>query len=244
MNNLKTYNLLGMCLNNISYSEILSAIHQSIQNQKQISICYANVNSISLSFNNEKVKNLFSDFDIVHPDGFGVFLGLKILLGKSFQSKRISGSDLYEHLIKYGIDNKYNFFFFGDKDITLNQININYPLLKVVGSQNGYNFDNKVLIDKINHKDVDILIVGLGSPKQEEWIISNKEKINSKVIIAVGDGIKVFAGIKKRGPKFLQILGLEWIVRLFYEPKRLWRRYIVGIPLFILRILKYKLLKQ
>ena len=58
--------------------------------------------------------------------------------------------------------------------------------------------------------------------------------------MSVGDGIKVFAGTKKRGPKFLQKIGLEWIVRLFFEPKRLWKRYFIGIPLFIFRVIKYK----
>ena len=221
MNNLKTYNLLGIYLNNISYSEILSSIQQSIQNRTQISICYANVNSVNLSFNNEKIINVFFAFDIVHPDGFGVSLGSKILFGKDFKSNRISGSDLYEHLIEWGIEHKYNFFFFGDTQTTLNQINVHYPQLKVVGMQNGFEFENLSLINKINQSDVDILIVGLGTPKQEEWIIQNKKSINAKIIIAAGDGIKVFSGTKKRGPKFIQIIGLEWLVRLFFEPKRL-----------------------
>jgi N-acetylglucosaminyldiphosphoundecaprenol N-acetyl-beta-D-mannosaminyltransferase len=60
------------------------------------------------------------------------------------------------------------------------------------------------------------------------------------VIIAVGDGIKVFAGNKRRGPKILQKLGLEWFVRFIFEPKRLWKRYLFGIPLFIFRVIKFK----
>ena len=236
----KTFTLFEIRLHNVSYLEILYSIQYAIQNQKKLSICYANVNSINLSCSNESIKNLFSNFDIVHPDGFGIYLGSKIIYGKEGLSKRMNGSDFYEFLIQNGIDLNFKFFFFGDEDITLNQINCHYTKLKIVGTQNGYKFDNLALINKINQSGADILIVGLGTPKQEEWIVQNKQELKVNVIISVGDGIKVFSGTKKRGNKILQIIGLEWLVRLFFEPKRLWKRYFIGIPLFIFRVIKFK----
>jgi len=237
---IKTFNLLGIQLHNVSYSEILNTIQRTIQNQSQIIISYANLNSINLSYTNEGIKNLFPKFDIVHPDGFGVYLGLKILFGKESPANRMNGSDLYESLIQYGREHDYNFFFFGDEDITLNLIKSNWPELNVVGTQNGFNFDDSSLITKINQSNADILIVGLGTPKQEKWIVQNRKSINSKAIIAVGDGIKVFSGTKRRGPKIIQQLGFEWAIRLFFEPNRLWKRYFIGIPLFIFRVIKFK----
>jgi exopolysaccharide biosynthesis WecB/TagA/CpsF family protein len=237
---IKTFNLLGIQLHNVSYSEILNTIQRTIQNQSQIIISYANLNSINLSYTNEGIKNLFPKFDIVHPDGFGVYLGLKILFGKESPANRMNGSDLYGSLIQYGREHNYNFFFFGDEDITLNLIKSNWPELNVVGTQNGFNFDDSSLITKINQSNADILIVGLGTPKQEKWIVQNRKSINSKAIIAVGDGIKVFSGTKRRGPKIIQQLGFEWAIRLFFEPNRLWKRYFIGIPLFIFRVIKFK----
>jgi len=234
--------LFGIKLKNISYTEILNSIQQSIQNRKQLKICYANVNSINYSILNNNVKNLYPNFDIVHTDGFGVFLGTKILYGKRGLSYRLSGSDLYEKLINIRKINNYKIIFFGDRTETLNQIMIKHPQLNVVGTQNGFEDDSTSVISYINQNDPDILIVGLGTPKQEEWIVQNKQELKMSVIISVGDGIKVFSGTKKRGPKFLQIIGLEWLVRLFFEPKRLWKRYFTGIPLFIFRIIKFKLL--
>lgn len=236
--------LFGIKLQNISYSEILDSIQQAIQNQKQLIICYVNVNSVNYSIVNNKIKNLYPNFDIVHADGFGVFLGANILFGKGGLSYRLSGSDLYEKLINVCKINNYKIFFFGDRNETLNQIKVKHPQLYVVGIQNGFEFDSTPIISYINQKDPDILIVGLGTPKQEEWIAQNKQSINTRVIISVGDGIKVFSGTKKRGPKFLQIIGLEWLVRLFFEPKRLWKRYFIGIPLFIFRIIKYKFMNS
>lgn len=234
--------LFGIKLQNISYSEILESIQQAIQNQKQLKICYVNVNSINYSIVNDKIKYLYPNFDIVHADGLGVFLGTKILNGKRGLSYRLSGSDLYEKLINVCKINNYKIFFFGDRTETLNQIIIKHPQLNVVGTQNGFEFDSTSVISYINQNDPDILIIGLGTPKQEEWIVQNKQELKMSVIISVGDGIKVFSGTKKRGPKFLQIIGLEWLVRLLFEPKRLWKRYFIGIPLFIFRIIKFKLM--
>jgi len=242
MMQIKDIDLLGIKLNNTSYTEILDSIQLAIRRQNQLKICYANVNSINLSIINYKMKNLFSEFDVVHVDGFGVFLGSKILYGKDGLANRLSGSDLYEKLISDCIKFNYKLFFFGDKDETLNQIKRNHPHINLVGSQNGFEFDSNSIVNIINQSVPDILIVGLGTPKQEEWIIRNKQDLKVSVIISVGDGIKVFSGTKKRGPKLFQKLGLEWIVRLFFEPKRLWKRYFIGIPLFIFRVIKYKFL--
>ena len=239
---IKNIELFGVKLNNTSYTEILDSIQKSIENQNQQMICYANVNSLNLSITNGKIKKLFPEFNIVHADGFGVFLGSRILYGKNGLAHRLSGSDLYERLIIQCKKFDYKLFFFGDRNETLNQIKIKHPQLNVVGTQNGFEYDSTLTLIKINKSGPDILIVGLGTPKQEEWIIRNKQDLKVSVIISVGDGIKVFSGTKRRGSKIFQKIGIEWMVRLFYEPKRLWKRYFIGIPLFIFRIIKYKFL--
>lgn len=241
---MKTINLLNVLLHNVSYSDILDSIQQTIQNQKQLAICYANVNSINLTTQNHRLKNLFSEFDIVHADGLGIFFGSKILYGKDGLTYRLNGSDLYNRLINDCYKYYYRLFFLGDKNETLIEIKKKHPQLNLVGIQNGFEFDSAAILKLINRSETNILIVGLGTPKQEEWIVQNKKSLRANVIISVGDGIKVFSGTKRRGPKFLQIIGLEWTVRLFFEPRRLWKRYIIGIPLFIFRIVKFKFLNS
>jgi len=174
----------------------------------------------------------------------GIFLTSRFLYGNNGFPSRITGSDFYVELIKHSIKNNWSFFFLGDKETTLNKISLASPGIIIKGLYNGYNLNNEELVDNINITKPDILIVGMGSPKQEEWIIKNKDQIITKVIIAVGDGIKIFAGIKRRGPKIIQLAGLEWFVRLIFEPKRLWKRYLIGIPLFIYRLFKYKFTSQ
>ena len=240
LNKQSTLELFGIKFCKVSYEKILDAIEFAILNKNQTTFCYANVNSINLSINDKSIIQLLSEFNIVHPDGFGVFLGSKVLFGRDGFSFRQSGSDLYERIIERSILKNWKLFIFGDTDETLGRIKYQYPVLSIVGKQNGYYFENEQLISEIINSKPDILIVGLGTPKQEEWIVKNKSNLLVNVIIAVGDGIKVFAGNKKRGPKIIQKLGFEWFIRFIFEPKRLWKRYFIGIPLFIFRVIKFK----
>jgi N-acetylglucosaminyldiphosphoundecaprenol N-acetyl-beta-D-mannosaminyltransferase len=141
------------------------------------------------------------------------------------------------------ISNNFSVFFFGHRLKTLNKIHTRLPELKIPGINEGYDFDNTSLLKKIQTAHPDILIVGLGQFKQEEWILSNKDKIEVPVILAVGDGIKVFAGTKIRGPEIARRIGLEWLIRLLSNPFKFWFRYTIGNSLFLMRIIKSKMTK-
>jgi N-acetylglucosaminyldiphosphoundecaprenol N-acetyl-beta-D-mannosaminyltransferase len=240
LNNLSSVKILSCEINLADYDDLLNQINRAIKNNESLTITGANVHIINLNEKDIFFRNCLKDFDIVHFDGIGVFYAIRFLYPEIKKLKRRTGSDFYEMLIPYAIKHNYSFYFFGDTSDTLNRIPEKYPELKIKGIYSGFGFDTNLVVDEINKSESDILIVGLGSGLQEKWIIENKDRIDSKVIIAVGDGIKVFAGIKKRGSKFVQRIGLEWFVRFLYEPKRLWKRYFIGVPLFIFRVLKFK----
>ena len=234
-------NILNLLINKVDYKNLLLSISSALKKKEQITITGANVNVVNLSITDDVFKKTLEQIDITHPDGVGVYLASKFLYREKGFNKRITGSDFYVELIKYALKNNLSFFFFGDTEETLLKIPNNQPDLIIKGICNGFNFDNDELLKRLNDSNADILIVGMGSPKQENWIINNKGKIQSKVIIAVGEGVRVFSGTKKRGIKLIQTLGFEWMVRLINDPKRLWKRYLIGNPLFLIRIFKYKL---
>ena len=155
----------------------------------------------------------------------------------------MTGSDLYPVLLKEGLKRNWGFFFFGHDNPTLEKISTLNPQLNIRGTNEGYSFDTENVINRITESNAEILIIGLSFPKQEMWITENKNKINCSVIIAVGDGIKVFAGVKKRGITLVRKLGFEWAIRLINNPLKYWRRYLIGNPLFLYRIIKLKLSK-
>lgn len=241
--NKDTINIFGVNIDKTDYGILLGKIYIAAEKKRKLSITYTNSSTLNSSYNNSHNQDLLNSFELVHPDGIGVYLASKLLYGKNGLSSRMTGSDFYPKLIEEGIKRKWGFYFFGHDNSTLEKINARNPELKITGVNEGYSFDTNKLKERINNSGTDILVIGLGFPKQEIWINENKNKLKCSVIIAVGDGIKVFAGTKKRGTALIRKLGLEWAVRLIYSPFKYWRRYMVGNPLFLYRIIKLKLSK-
>lgn len=240
LNKYTTVDILSCRINLVNYKNMLDEIDNTLKNKTFLLITGANAHTVNTVVTNKYFNYYLQKFDLLHFDGIGVYLAIRLLYPEIKSLERITGSDFYKELIFHSIKRKYSFYFFGDTFETLSLLQPKNPQLLIKGYNPGFEFDTNIVIENINHSNSDILIVGLGSGLQEKWISENKSKIKAKVIIAVGDGIKVFSGSKKRGPELIQKIGLEWFIRFLFEPKRLWRRYFIGIPLFIFRVIKFK----
>ncbi|HRI84475.1 MAG TPA: WecB/TagA/CpsF family glycosyltransferase [Ignavibacteria bacterium] len=212
-----------------------SAVNDAISSCRKITIAYANADTLNKIYEDRSLVNIYDNIDIIHPDGIGVFLASKYLYKENGMKERFAGSDFYEILTAESIKKNRSFFFFGHTVKELEKIQSRFPDLKINGLHEGYNFSDETVIEKINKAGADILIIGLSCPIQEKWISANKEKLSCSVILAVGDGIKVFSGDKIRGPSFIRKIGFEWLVRMLAEPGKNFSRYFFGIPLFIIR---------
>jgi N-acetylglucosaminyldiphosphoundecaprenol N-acetyl-beta-D-mannosaminyltransferase len=118
-----------------------------------------------------------------------------------------------------------------------------YPGLNIVGEQNGYfnrETEQAAVIERINELDPDILLVAFGVPIQEQWIENNFGKLNCRVVMGVGGLFDFYSGNIKRAPRWLREIGFEWSFRLLMEPRRMFKRYIIGNPVFICRLLRWK----
>lgn len=237
MKHLKIYEVR---IDAVDYNELLYIIEDTINSNSRIHISYVNANTINTAISKPELIPIINSFDILHPDGIGIYLASKSLLKKKGLRQRFGGSDFYPLLIKESLKQNWSFYFFGHKETTLSKIKIANPGLNISGYSEGYNYVNNNIIDNINKLKPDILIIGLGFPNQEKWIYENKDKLNCKIYMCVGDGIKVFANTKIRGPKFMQKLGLEWLVRVFTNPIKYGKRYLIGNPLFLYRLFKIK----
>jgi len=221
--------------------EILDLIKQNIKNNRKLLISSPNVHICNYARKNLVFAKLINNFSLIHPDGIGVYFASKFLYGRKGLKERSTGTDLYLKLFTDIHDLKY--FLIGGVEDCQNRIEERFRStnnsIKIVGSI--FKISNNISdIDRINKSNADILMVALGTPFQEEWIIENKDKIDVPVIIAVGSGLDFLAGVKNRAPFWMRNIGLEWLYRLFQEPKRLWKRYILGIPVFIYYVLKQK----
>jgi N-acetylglucosaminyldiphosphoundecaprenol N-acetyl-beta-D-mannosaminyltransferase len=232
--------IFGVKINKLTNEGFLNLISHAITNRLKITIAYANAHTLNQCHSNIALAELLNSMDYIHPDGVGVFWASKKLYGKSGLNERITGSDFYPLLINECIRNDWSIFFFGHRNATLEKISQLHPNLRIAGTAEGYDYDNDEVIQKINESRPDILIIGLSFPLQEKWMREFKEMIDCRVLLAVGEGIKVFSGEKKRGPVLLRKFGLEWLVRVVSNPASNLNRYLTGNPQFVTRVIMQK----
>lgn len=240
---LKEINIGSLSVLNCDYFDLIEFFKNEIKADRKLAVTYANAHTVNLYEESNNFKEHIKSFDVIYADGIGIYLASQLLYGKSGFKKRINASDFLLILFLEIARQNWKVFLWGDTQTTLNKIKNNIKDVFFCGLRNGYDFEENIdqIIYEINKNSPEILIVGLGPGLQEEIISTYKNKLSVNIIIAVGQGIKLLAGSKKRGPKIIRVIGFEWLVRLLTEPKRLWRRYLIGIPKFILKVVMQKL---
>lgn len=227
-------------INDISYSEMLSLFEHAVDCGEKITGAYINFNSINFSLADGKFKSVLEKFNLRHPDGIGVYIASKILYGSRGLRNKITGSDFYPYLTKKILERNWKIYILGETEDTLKRIKVMSAELNIVGMSSGYGFNSKNVLNEIKLAAPEVLLIGLGTPLQEEWIIKNIGDIQANIVLAVGEGLKVLAGNKVRGPLLVRQIGLEWAVRLLSNPSKFAARYILGIPQFLFRVIKEK----
>ena len=209
-------------------------------------VVYANHNlhSLYLGLKDESFINWINAQYIVHADGMGiVYLG-KLFGKKLNKANRITYVDLMPDILKLAMENDYKVFYLGATQASLYQglikIKSLYPSLNIVVHDG---FELCKVVEKINLFEPDILFVGMGMPLQELWIKNNIENLICNVILPCGALMDYYSGIKKAPPRWVGKIGLEWLFRLLYELKRLWKRYLLE-PVYIFYKLLIDLLKK
>jgi len=223
----KKEKILGfdVCITNIN--EITQNIFKCYENNEKNFIVNINPEIVTNNYKNKNIINIFNNQKFQIPDGIGIVYASKIK--KGMIRERITGIDLMENICKYSCNYKSKIYFYGAKpgiaEKAKRELEQKYKKINIVGCSDGYS-DEVSIIDKINKSKADILFVGLGSPKQEDFIIKNMDKLkNIKIIMPVGGSFDVLSNTLKRAPQRMIDLNLEWLYRLFQEPKRIFRQF-------------------
>ncbi|MDD5546104.1 MAG: WecB/TagA/CpsF family glycosyltransferase [Candidatus Omnitrophica bacterium] len=235
--------ICGVNFDNISLPELEAFLRDVAgSGEGQVFIVTPNVDFVIRAAQNEEFKNILNKADLSLCDSSIVLLG-SLILRKTLKS-RVTGFDATHILLTLSAETSEKVFLLGSTDENLKlvseKLSNKYPRLSVSGMHNGFfSFtDSQMVIDKINSSDASFLFIGMGSPRQEQWISSHRSKINAKYIICIGGLFEVLSERIKRAPVFMQKLGLEWFWRLINEPKRLWKRYLVEDIYFFRLIFK------
>jgi N-acetylglucosaminyldiphosphoundecaprenol N-acetyl-beta-D-mannosaminyltransferase len=238
--------ILGVRIDKSSYQSALENAKELIESEGSRYIVTPNPEVLVAAKKDAQFKKVLNRSDLSVPDGMGL-VWLARLTGKNV-GERVTGVDLTEGLASLAEEHEFNMYLLGaDKGVAKKASSVlkkKHPKLKIIGTYSGSpdpKFDS-LTIKRIGNKDIDILVVAYGAPKQEKWIARNLPRLNVKLAIGVGGAFDYISGEKKRAPVFLQKIGLEWAFRLVSEPWRLKRQ--LTLPYFIYLILKEKNAKQ
>ena len=196
-----------------------------------------------LAMNPEKVMKAREDAELSRiidrkatlliADGVGLVLAGKIRGLPPI--RRVTGVGLFQRLVQSAAEDDRSVFLYGAKKEVVEKaaqvLGQNYPGLRIVGTQDGYEKDQNLVFSKIKEAKPDYLFVALGSPAQEKWIAANLDRLPAKVFMGVGGTFDVVAGNVKRAPEWSQKTGLEWLYRLVTQPSRAKR--MLNLPKFL-----------
>jgi N-acetylglucosaminyldiphosphoundecaprenol N-acetyl-beta-D-mannosaminyltransferase len=231
--------ILGIRVAETSYEDTTKQVISWVMSEEYRYVCAANVHMIMEAYDSEDFRNIINKADIVTPDGIPLVLMLR-LLGLNGQ-KRVYGPTFMKYVCESSAQSGISVGFYGGTSETLKALVRNLtnqiPNLKISYAYSpafrALTFEeDESIVKEINSSGTKILFVGLGCPKQERWMFAHRDSVKA-VMIGVGAGFDFFAETKKQAPKCMMRIGLEWLFRLFTEPKRLWRRYLYHNPRFL-----------
>lgn len=231
--------ILGYGVDSFTFDE---AVEYAYSHHGQI--VTINPEMISEARKNKDFSEIVEHADLIVPDGIGVEIGLKIL---GHKVRRIPGIELGRALIvKFSDENK-TVAFVGAKpevvESAVKMLRTDIQNLNVVYFHDGYFKDANIIMDSLYQAKPDLVLVALGSPKQEFFIAEMKTRLPNSTFIGLGGSFDVWAGHVERAPEIYQNLGLEWLYRTIKEPKR-FKRIFPTLPLFILSVLKERLFRR
>jgi N-acetylglucosaminyldiphosphoundecaprenol N-acetyl-beta-D-mannosaminyltransferase len=235
--------LLGIQIDALTMDETIDRIDKAIKENKKIRQVSINAGKLVLIQKNKELYNSVVSCDIISADGQSIVWAGRFL-GKHFPC-RVAGCDLMQELVKLAYENKYKCFFFGAKEVVIKKvvdtlIHIYGPDI-IAGYRNGYftKAEEPFIAKQIADSGAQLLFVGIVTPKKENFLCEHAKVLkNINYTMGVGGTFDIIAGVTKRAPKWMQNLGLEWFYRFLQEPRRMWRRYLVGNSKFIWLVLK------
>ncbi len=240
---IQSVKVLGVRIDKVNQEEAYSQFLNLFNNGSCSAIYTPNPEIIMKACEDDELKSVISDADLVIPDGIGVIYASKILdLGLE---ERVPGIEFMERMLIFCNNSSRSIFLLGGKpDIARKAgeaIQKKYPKIEISGYNDGYfkDSDELKIIDKINEAKPDILFVALGAPKQEKWISRHKKILNTSVAIGVGGSLDVWSGYARRAPKLFIDLNLEWLYRIIRHPSRIGRALM--LPKFLIAVIIEKL---
>jgi N-acetylglucosaminyldiphosphoundecaprenol N-acetyl-beta-D-mannosaminyltransferase len=242
-------NICGTEIDRYSFDEVVEKVKQHVlSSTKPEYIVTPNADHILKLQKDPLFQKVYQHAFLVVPDGVSM-LWAASFLGTPLKG-RVNGTDLFERLCDIAEQEQFKVFFLGGlpgaaegaADVLKNR----HPALSIVGTYRPPIGQELEAAESARTRSIiqaakpDLLFVGFGAPRQEYWMYANYQEIAVPISIGIGGSFDVVSGMISRSPKWMQRAGLEWLFRLMAEPRRLWKRYILGNPLFLYRVFQQR----
>lgn len=230
--------VLGVRVDPVDRRALLDAVAGTIALRGRATVAYANVHVLNVAHRDAALGAFLDAADLVYCDGGGVVLGAR-LLGHTLP-ERMTGADWIWDLAARAEAEGWRVFWMGGEPgvaaAAADKLRERHPGL-VIATEHGFVRDDDAVVAEMNRFGPDLVLVGMGTPVQERWVAKNRAAIAAPVVWVTGATADFVSGKVSRGPKWLHDRQ-EWLARLLVDPKRLWRRYLVGNTVFLGRVVR------
>lgn len=237
--------LLGVMLANATMNDAVEWIANRARGRRRTLVAFANPDCLNIAQHNPRYCRVLRQADRVFSDGIGIRIACR-MLGQRM-GDNVNGTDMFPQLCRAAARDGLKLFLLGARPgiaaAAAERMASEVPGLNIVGTMHGYFdvADSGPVIEQINASGADVLLVAMGVPHQEIWLARHEAALSPPVRIGVGGLFDYYSGRIPRAPAWMREAGFEWVWRMLCEPGRLWKRYIVGNPLFLARVLRERL---
>jgi len=239
--------IAGVPVAALSRQEALALIEHAFEERSHLQLAYCNANLVNIAAREAGLRERLAGF-LVLPDGIGVDIASRLLYGAAFPAN-LNGTD-FTPAILAARRRPLRVMLLGGRpgvaERAAARLAADYPQHRFAVLSHGYFApqDEAALLARLERERPDLLLVAFGNPRQEHWIADRIDGRHCTVAAGIGALFDFLAGEVARAPETFRTLRIEWLYRLWLEPRRLWRRYVVGNPAFLLRVLRQKLARR
>lgn len=236
--------MFGLLMTNESRGEAVTRVISMAEGLTTSRVAFVNPGCVNIAMKDPAYRSVLENNDVIFPDGIGIKIACRYL-GLHMRDN-LNGTDLFPALCERLEHSHHGIYLLGARpgvcEAMVENIHKKWPKLKISGFRHGYieseDEENQVLAD-INRSGASILFVAMGVPAQELWIDKAINRLDVKVVLGVGGLFDFVSGRIPRAPQWVREIGMEWCYRLLKEPRRLWRRYVIGNFVFLWHMVRY-----
>ena len=230
--------VFGVRVDRMDAEEALGKIRRYLEDKRTARVFFVYAHCLNLACRDREFREVLSRAELVLNDGFGLEIAGKIL-GRPFP-ENLCGTDLLPRVLGMSRDLGKSVFLLGGRkgvaESCAEKLARDFPGISIAGLHSGYFSDDAEIIKSIQRVRPDLLLVGMGVPLQEKWIDRWIDSLPVRLAIGVGAFFDFYSGAVARAPIWMRRIRMEWLYRFALEPRRLWRRYLIGNPAFLLRL--------